>query len=92
VEARTIAADLAMEHLVRRADAALLPFSPLDPRQAASPFAELPGPPPPGGALTRRELEVLRLVADGLSTRDLAARLSLSEKTVERHLANIPAT
>lgn len=40
-------------------------------------------------SLTRREIEVVRLVADGLSNRDIAARLSVSEATVTRHLANI---
>jgi len=41
------------------------------------------------GALTPRELEVLRLVSTGLTNRGIGARLSLSEKTVARHLANI---
>ena len=45
-------------------------------------------PASPGG-LTRREIEVLRLVADGMSTPEIAASLVLSHKTVERHLANI---
>jgi DNA-binding CsgD family transcriptional regulator len=39
-------------------------------------------------ALTRREAEVLRLIATGLSNRDIADRLSLSEKTVEKHLTS----
>jgi DNA-binding NarL/FixJ family response regulator len=41
------------------------------------------------GALTARELEVLRLVSTGLTNRGVGAKLSLSEKTVARHLANI---
>jgi ATP/maltotriose-dependent transcriptional regulator MalT len=41
--------------------------------------------------LTRREAEVLRLVAEGLTNRELASRLFLSEKTVARHLSNIYA-
>ncbi|WP_400999439.1 LuxR C-terminal-related transcriptional regulator [Agromyces sp. GXQ0307] len=40
-------------------------------------------------ALTVRELEVLRLLATGLSNRGIAERLSLSEKTIARHLSNI---
>jgi len=39
--------------------------------------------------LTIRELDVLKLVAQGLSNSDIAQRLVLSEHTVHRHLANI---
>ena len=55
-------------------------------------LASVPRPDParPGG-LTERELEVVRLVAAGHTNRVIAARLSLSEKTVARHLANIYA-
>jgi len=42
----------------------------------------------PGG-LTEREVEVLALVASGRSNRDVAAELSISQKTVARHLSNI---
>jgi LuxR family maltose regulon positive regulatory protein len=38
--------------------------------------------------LTRREVEVLRLVAAGLKNRDLAKQLFISESTAKRHLAN----
>ena len=39
--------------------------------------------------LTPRELEVLRLVSAGKTNKAIAAELSLSEKTVDRHLSNI---
>jgi ATP/maltotriose-dependent transcriptional regulator MalT len=42
-----------------------------------------------GSPLTPRELEVLRLVAQGLSNPEIAERLILSEHTVHRHLANL---
>jgi DNA-binding CsgD family transcriptional regulator len=41
------------------------------------------------GALTGREVEVLRLVAAGKTNRAIAASLDISEKTVARHLSNI---
>ncbi|MFQ6029367.1 MAG: LuxR C-terminal-related transcriptional regulator, partial [Dehalococcoidia bacterium] len=39
--------------------------------------------------LTRREVEVLRLIARGKSNREIAEELVLSVRTVERHIANI---
>ncbi len=39
--------------------------------------------------VTRREMEVLDLLADGMSSSAIAARLYLSVKTVERHTANL---
>ncbi|MGD9892504.1 MAG: tetratricopeptide repeat protein [Dehalococcoidia bacterium] len=57
-----------------------------------------PRPPTAGGAdtglpagLTAREVEVLRLIAAGKSTREIAAALVISEKTVERHVSNLYA-
>jgi predicted ATPase/DNA-binding CsgD family transcriptional regulator len=41
------------------------------------------------GSLTRREFEVLRLVAEGSSNRDIATSLSISPHTVSKHVANI---
>lgn len=46
-----------------------------------------PAPPPHG--LSRRELEVLRLLAAGESNRQIARRLGLSPHTIERHVANL---
>ncbi len=42
-----------------------------------------------GGLLTQRELEVLRLVARGMSNREIAGELTLAEKTVKTHVSNI---
>ncbi|MCZ2860151.1 LuxR family transcriptional regulator [Blastococcus sp. VKM Ac-2987] len=44
--------------------------------------------PTPAG-LTRREAEVLRLLAAGLHNADIAATLTISRRTVERHLSNL---
>ncbi len=43
----------------------------------------------PGSVLTAREAEVVKLIAEGQSSRDIAALLFISAKTVERHRANI---
>ena len=53
----------------------------------AAPRAPAPGGLPAG--LTGRELQVLRLAADGLRTRDMAAALYVGERTVKAHLASI---
>jgi DNA-binding NarL/FixJ family response regulator len=39
--------------------------------------------------LSQRELEVLRLIADGASNREAAARLFVSEATIKTHLLHI---
>jgi predicted ATPase/DNA-binding NarL/FixJ family response regulator len=67
--------------------------------QAAAAVAEITGPPataarldrtaPLPGNLTGRQAEVLRLLAAGLTNRQIAAELYLSTATVERHLATI---
>jgi DNA-binding CsgD family transcriptional regulator len=41
------------------------------------------------GGLTSREIEVLRLVAEGLADKEIADRLHLSGHTVHRHISNI---
>jgi DNA-binding CsgD family transcriptional regulator len=52
---------------------------------AASPVSCYPG------RLTAREVDVVRLIAAGRSNREIAEALVLSERTVERHIANIYA-
>jgi two-component system NarL family response regulator len=42
-----------------------------------------------GPTLTERELEVLRLVAQGLANKDIARELFISENTVKNHVRNI---
>ena len=39
----------------------------------------------PVSALTERELEVFRLIGEGISTREISQRLDLSMKTVDAH-------
>jgi DNA-binding CsgD family transcriptional regulator len=49
---------------------------------------ELTGEPAGRGALSARELEVLRLVAEGKTSREIASSLTISQHTVRRHLEN----
>jgi len=44
---------------------------------------------PGGESLTPREKEVLRLLSEGLSARQMARRLDLSERTINTHVANV---
>lgn len=63
---------------------------PLDPAVAHRLFKEPPTSPATHNAgLTRREKEVLELVAQGLSNRDVAHNLSLSSGTVKLHVSHI---
>ena len=67
-------------------DAARLLFE----RLGAKPdLARLGAPTTAGHGLSRRELEVLRLVAAGKTNREIAASLVISEHTVARHVQNI---
>jgi DNA-binding NarL/FixJ family response regulator len=55
-------------------------------------FLGVPALPPPGqaaGVLSARELDVLELVAAGLTNEAIAERLFISIRTVERHISNI---
>jgi NarL family two-component system response regulator LiaR len=65
----------------------------LHPRVAARVVQELQGAAKdafnPFTELSERELEVLKLIADGASNEEIAAKLVISEKTVKSHVSNI---
>jgi DNA-binding NarL/FixJ family response regulator len=44
---------------------------------------------PPAEALTRREIEVLELLAEGMPNKAIAARLAISDQTVKFHVSSI---
>lgn len=46
-------------------------------------------PDPEKDKLTRREIEVIALIAEGLNNKEIAERLYISEKTVKNHVSNL---
>ena len=63
----------------------------VSPSLAADMLRELsrPQPPDPLDELTEREREVLQLIAEGLTNREIGDRLHLSEKTIKHYMTNI---
>jgi DNA-binding NarL/FixJ family response regulator len=79
-----------VDRLVLGARAVLGGLLALDPALAGFGVAPSdPGDDPPIEALTRRELEVLRLVAEGLANRSIAERLGITEHTAKFHVHTI---
>ena len=61
-----------------------------DPRSSSAMVRGLTASPGPGEMpLTARELEVLRLLAHGLSNREISKRLFIAETTVKCHVTNV---
>ena len=92
--------DATASRLVEAVQAAVHGESALQPSVAAKLIARVsqlpepsavPRPQPLVDPLTERELDVLRAVADGLSNREAAALLFLSEGTVKNHVTNVLA-
>jgi len=85
--------DLSAEELAEAVRKAARGEAVLHPRVAARVIKELQGlrgeKVNPFTELSERELEVLKLIADGMSNAEMAARLVLSEKTVKGHVSNI---
>ncbi len=61
----------------------------LEPRVTSKLIAEVSSPRRGGLVLSAREKEVLRLVADGLPTKQISVSLSISERTVKFHVNSI---
>jgi DNA-binding NarL/FixJ family response regulator len=62
-----------------------------DPRLAGAMLRRRSGRSNEPSELSSREFEIVRLIADGLSNREIGNRLSLSEKTVKNHVSHILA-
>lgn len=56
-------------------------------KQSVSQISDQPSPTPP--RLSRRELEVLHLITQGLTNKEIANKLFISQKTVETHRMNL---
>ena len=80
--------DAESDELLRGVRAAAAGDSPLSPRAARALLTARRGR-RPFDELTARELDVLRLVARGLSNKQIAWRLTISEKTVKAHMTSI---
>src|SRR5579883_854986 len=72
-----------LEQILASQDAVTEQLTPIPQPPVSRPFST-----PPIG-LTRRELEVLRLLAAGLSNAEIAGRLVISPRTVDNHLVSI---
>jgi|SRR4051812_41126726 DNA-binding NarL/FixJ family response regulator len=79
--------DAAPEVVVAAVRSAAAGESPLDGRVART-LLTLQGQATPGGALTDREREVLKLVARGLANKQIARHLGIAERTVKAHLTS----
>ncbi len=62
-----------------------------DPRLAGAMLRRRTGRTSDQKELSGREFEIVRLIADGLSNREIGQRLSLSEKTVKNHVSHVLA-
>jgi two-component system, NarL family, response regulator LiaR len=71
--------------------AAVLGSAYLDPQIAQVVLGRITMPNPEGSVLSPRELEVLRLIADGLGNKQIADRLEISLSTVKTHIEDILA-
>ena len=81
--------DVSMQDVVRTVHQAAAGDTALSRELASTILTELRAPDTRTSPLTRREEEVLQLIADGLSTPEVAAQLYISVKTVKNHLASI---
>lgn len=80
--------DTEADELIRAIKAAALGQVQLSPKAAERLMREIRAPESPE-KLTEREVEVLRLLAEGKANKEIAASLSIGETTVKTHVSNI---
>ena len=87
--------DLRPEQLYDMLRSVMRNETPVSPVLASRLLAELregprrrPSPAVPEPAVSRRELEILQLVADGLTNKEIGRKLSITEGTVKNHIHN----
>ena len=84
--------DCSFEEVAATVREAMSTDTDVSPHLAASMLAEARNLEDDGGsAVSKREIEVLQLIADGCSTPEVAEKLFISQKTVKNHLASIYA-
>lgn len=84
--------DCTIDEIVRTIEQAAAGETALSPELAGAMLAEAAKPlagVAPDSIISRREEEVLQLIAEGLSTTEVASRLYISVKTVKNHLASV---
>lgn len=85
--------DASAHEIVASIEAAAAGLAVMDPRELEPLLAVSAAAPAqsPGGALTAREREVLRMIAEGDANKEIAWKLAISDHTVKYHVASILA-
>jgi DNA-binding NarL/FixJ family response regulator len=84
--------DMPSEQLAEAIRAAVRGESPIGPavtRKLVQMVTRLPAPASPAAPLSEREIEVLQLMARGLSNKEIAEALVIAEGTAKNHVSNI---
>ena len=81
--------DVSAEELIKAIRSAFKGHATISPEAAVSLIQASRKPSQPGNNLTKRELEVLRLMTGGLNNTQIAVKLTVSPLTIKAHVSNI---